>query len=779
MTRYQITTHAIGAVVCAFGFIHPLAAQTPRASKPTGWSGTITVRTNDRTVSGEFNCTLSTEEKGSSFIEIKLNNVPTSGGAIVKAKGQMHSERTTKAKSEPEHCGFCVAPSRSNASGSFDVSIDLEALTRPAADGSYTLWMRNESNVEAVSEGKTVTAEGCTRVTTTHEVPLLGLAFMGIEEAPKGHLIGNDSTHLTGSVTQTSEAYGKTVTTTWDLTLGAPAATVALNGCTDIVVGQSTTITAKADVSGGTYDFTVDPPDIASLAPLGASASLTGGVPGEGTLTVEYTSPDGKKAKATKPVSCVQLQSINGGAPVRMGLFDAAGKPLNSIRTVAVLAQPAGAASRLRFEPANPALIGLAGGSSDLQIQALKEGQTVVRALTACGKPAGPSLTVDIVRCDTDVIAELNRKRDLIKGRNANNRKQQTDLTSDDEFDRAAREVADHTKEMAIKTAEMLAATMGAGNLASEAASKAGEAYDIYSLANDVADGKLTGAALSATIMALKSGALKTLAGTAKTAYEASAAAQQLGQDLGTLSGTADRLKELEDQAKATEQELADVEGRLKNVCKVGATPPGQPPTGPQPPPKPSDPSGKTQEPRGKEPAPKDATDRTQKPTEDAAKDKTSPPEKTGTDKKQPPEKPEQKQPKTGGGGGGESKAMGVCGCGGSSGFIGGNSASLSSTATTLKKSQGCLGKLEATAISFHKAAATGFDGTTDEIEAAKLLAPADGAKKIDAIKPGIVSMFTTIAELGRSAKGVQSMLSGCGTTLQAAPALIRKSASQ
>ncbi|MCE3251135.1 MAG: hypothetical protein K0Q67_145, partial [Cellvibrio sp.] len=67
------------------------------------------------------------------------------------------------------------------------------------------------------------------------------------------------------------------------------------------------------------------------------------------------------------------------------------------------------------------------------------------------------------MRCDDEVQQNLRTKKEELKQRTDAIVKRITGLTGDSEFQRAATEIADTTKEMAIKTGETIIGTLSFG----------------------------------------------------------------------------------------------------------------------------------------------------------------------------------------------------------------------------------------------------------------------------------------------------------------------------
>jgi hypothetical protein len=189
--------------------------------------------------------------------------------------------------------------------------------------------------------------------------------------------------------------------------------TVILAGCTYPAVGEQSNITATAKPEGGSYRFWSEPNDILTVTSDGSSsATITGLTPGKGLLLLEYTTPDGKTAQTSMEASCVSIESYNGGAAIpQIALFDIDGKKKSDILTVPVKGQPENAAELVRFEPANPGVLSAEGAGSEVTLQGIKIGKTTLQAKTKCGATTGPIVEVEVVNCDDETIARLEKMK--------------------------------------------------------------------------------------------------------------------------------------------------------------------------------------------------------------------------------------------------------------------------------------------------------------------------------------------------------------------------------
>jgi len=418
---------------------------------------------------------------------------------------------------------------------------------------------------------------------------------------------------------------------------------LTLEGCTDLLKGGKGQLTAKAKSGGGKYKWSTDSGSVLSVSGSGASTSVSAKSTGRTVVRVEYETKDGEKIQAEKAGSVVELRSV---APVpQIARIDENGQELPPIQVSVVQDPPDG--DLLTFAVADPGVATVENLGSSLLIQGLREGTTTAQAQTVCGEKTGPILKLDVVRCDEKTVQKLREEQRMIKARLDSNRRITSELTGDEEFDRAAREVEDDTWDAAKSTAELISVTMGVAGKAGKAvqvskgAEKADSIWGLFNTMNTFATGmaegdmgKVSDAALDATIQVLD----LTLAGAARTAYAAGSAARKLARDLGTLGGTADRLKELEDQRKLTDKELEDVDRRLYKVCGEKGSPKTEPPT-PQPGP-PAKPGPAPQPPPTSKPTPSKPGPPQAQSQPPAAPGGGKAPTEPGGDKPQPPVPP-------------------------------------------------------------------------------------------------------------------------------------------
>jgi hypothetical protein len=562
----------------------------------------------------------------------------------------------------------------------------------------------------------------------------------------------------------------------------APRPVLTLAGCADVAVGGSGTVTATAKPAGGKFRFWTDDAErVVEVAPLGASASLTGLAPGRGTLHVEYTAPDGQTVTESKSLSCARVVSLNGGSPVvQIGWYDAQGKKLTATRDIPVVVEPQGEAGLLNFIPASP-LISAVGIDDQLRLQGLQLGRTTLQGQTQCGQKTGPVLTVEVVPCDNEVIAELRRQHQQASSRLANNRKQQTEITADEEFDRAAREGAKHIGELAEKTQELVIATAGAGKGAPAAVKELSAAMDRLSVAKDLLTGNYGSAQLQTLIIA----ADIAIAGVVKTGMEAADLAAKVGQDLGTMVGAANQLESLQEQEKKTQSEVAELERRLFQLCRAprsgqGTKEPSAEPSKPgeSPPPR------SEQPPKGKEPA--------------SGEKSTAPQQKPGTQQgesgagrsSEPPNTPpstppDQPPPKPGSGRGGgyqipsgsqtDKEEGGACGCGAQPALGVASTGGAAGARAVFNAAAECTRRYRGETLGGLQRALGVWPALKSDLTAANKLPDAERARRMGELTGRAVAIAGALEKANGQVDAFQASLDGCAPAVGAAVGVVQQ----
>lgn len=263
---------------------------------------------------------------------------------------------------------------------------------------------------------------------------------------------------------------------------------VTIDGCKDLAVGETGTVTATAKPTGGSFKFWVEPSDLITVSASDASATLTGQTPGRGVLMVEYTTPDGKTAQTSVEVSCVTIESYNGGQAIpQIALFDIDGKKKSGILTVPVTGQPENATELVKFEPTNPGVLSAVGVGNEVTLQGITTGKTTLQAKTKCGSETGPAVEVEVVNCDDETIATLERmhKAAMENLVDATGRLQKT--AGSKEFEKARDELVSSTVELLAKAGLTIIAsgkTSGAVKVAAEIADKGSALSEIIASSN-------------------------------------------------------------------------------------------------------------------------------------------------------------------------------------------------------------------------------------------------------------------------------------------------------
>lgn len=579
-----------------------------------GWYGTITITDTYRygpTVSGMTTCQI-VEENWDGEIRAVIEDHPLDMGEVPATGSTQMVRKWERRSPPPPECRnwepVCKGVSSVSAggSGALVAGFMLAAGESYQKPGEFRLVWSVPEGVPGQEGRLEVGAGGCREVKHPASLwPITGTGWI------TGHYDPQNPDVITGTFTE--QRGDHTYVVSLNLRRGAPPekekVSVALHGaCEGLAVGEAINVTATGTPAGGSFRFWAEPGDAVEVMPLAAAAMVRAVAPGSETLYVEYTAPDGTKAKASRPLTCVRVATLNGGAPLRIGLHDVDGRRVDGVRTVSVEAEPGPAA--LEYRAADAAILGLAPTSAVLQVQGVRVGRTTVQAYTSCGQPVGAPLDVEVVPCDDEVVAELRRRERMLRGRLDSNRRQQTEVTGDDEFERASREGPKDIANFARKVAELTLAIGGMKAKPTSDVAQFSDAYSWYTAAEDAVNGNYAGSALTSYITSMKNANAKALAGAMKTAYEAAEAARKLAQDLGTAKGAADRLDELERQERETQAELENVWRVLNQVCKREPSgephPPSdevkaeQPPHEPAPPPAPREPWRRTEEGAGK-----------------------------------------------------------------------------------------------------------------------------------------------------------------------------------
>jgi hypothetical protein len=373
---------------------------------------------------------------------------------------------------------------------------------------------------------------------------------------------GNDKT---GHLTKSSAIISVT------LTLGkiAPEAEVTLAGCSELGVGEEGEIIATGKPEGGTYKFRTDPIGTFTEESDGATLKLTGMVPQEGTVSVEYTSPGGKKAQVSKKAVCLELKSYNGGQPIpKIALFDIDGKSLSGIKNISVAVQPSDAADLLRYVPADPGILSAHGQGNQVMLQGIRKGKTTLQAKTKCGGTTGTAADVEVVYCDDETIAKLNEMMRVAQEAGKEQAKEIERIRSSKEFEDASNDLAESAGNLAIKTTGLIIGTLGG----IKAGAGVKTATEIYGKGSNILDimkgGDITSQISNVLQLAVELGGSdiqQAIAGTIETVQ----AATEFGNNLGTLKGADIQLQNANKWANHWNKTIEDI-SRRQRICRKG-----------------------------------------------------------------------------------------------------------------------------------------------------------------------------------------------------------------
>lgn len=87
----------------------------------------------------------------------------------------------------------------------------------------------------------------------------------------------------------------------WEVPVHAWDCSVTISGPSEAIVGETVTLTATADVPGGSFDWSKIP----GLSPAGASATFTGSNAGTVTISVNYLNPKGPTCSDSHTIAVV------------------------------------------------------------------------------------------------------------------------------------------------------------------------------------------------------------------------------------------------------------------------------------------------------------------------------------------------------------------------------------------------------------------------------------------------------------------------------------------
>lgn len=385
---------------------------------------------------------------------------------------------------------------------------------------------------------------------------------------------------------------------------------ITLDGCSEFGGGETGNVMASGIPDGGTFEFWVEPSDLMSVDASGTTASLTGKRPGRGTLFVEYTTTDGKKAQTSRPASMVRIYDYNSGTDIPpIALYDVDGKRLSGKLTIPYGSEPDEAQELVDFVSGDPSVFTVAATADNIDLQGLKPGKTTLEAHDNCGNTTGPTVMVEVVNCDEETIATLERMMQAAKEGQKGAYEAIEKIVGTKEFEELENKIAESTGNLAVKTAGLIIGTLAGGTTAGAGVETAA---GIYGKASNVMDILKGGDALSQVsnlsqlIVELAGKPIQqAIAGSIETLQ----AANEFGQDLGKMIGANRELQSAMKDAEHWNKVIIDIVNR-QNLCRNSQSAPQnnqQPAANTEPPatnpePTPAEPTAQTQQPPVQEP---------------------------------------------------------------------------------------------------------------------------------------------------------------------------------
>lgn len=381
---------------------------------------------------------------------------------------------------------------------------------------------------------------------------------------------------------------------------GSPEKDVTLRaeGCAHVAVGGFARLEALGEPAGGTYSWSVTPTGMLNLG--GASddsLAVEGASPAKGLVTVKYVAPNGKTASKPIDASAVELRSVNNGAAIEIGQYDFEGKKSHPPREVPIDQSPPGA-DLITFAVADPAMASLVGLGTTAVAQANERiGSTTAQAKTLCGEPIGPTVNINVVPCDEQTQARVQRfneqlseaERQIADGLKESVEKSQ-ELRTDAAYQNAVKNVGKNAFNALTSIAELIALTGKYNSGLSHAAHTLEKILTGYNVGRS-ASGMLAGDATQ-DVMVLGSQVPKL--NTLVAGYEALHYYEQWIENLNEIASTGDQLANLRKQVDFDLKKLDELVHQHKRFCEKSTQ---QPPRnrGPAPPPPSNQPPGKTQ----------------------------------------------------------------------------------------------------------------------------------------------------------------------------------------
>ncbi len=390
---------------------------------------------------------------------------------------------------------------------------------------------------------------------------------------------------------------------------------VTLEGCSEMGAGEEGKVTAKGTPAGGTYEFWVDPSDLMTVDASGSTATLSGKRPGRGTLYVEYTSPEGTKAEASKPAAMVRIYDYNGGEGIQIPLYDIDGKKLPGKLTIAYGSMPDETQELVDFVSGNPAVFTASATADNIDLQGFKTGKTTLEAKDNCGNTTGPTVEVEVVNCDKETVEALERMRKAAVENMQDAANALLKVAADPEFEKAMKDIPGAGQKLVAKAALTIITSGKAPTAAIKTAGELAEAgAAISELVGSATGSELGGNAFKNAVGQLGGELVNTLVGV----VEVGEAGLEFGEKLGQILGHENKMKGALENFEQADKNFKEVE-RLQRICKGNTEEPKkQEPPKTDNPPKPDEPTPTTKDPTPTtKPKPKEDNPPAQEPTGD------------------------------------------------------------------------------------------------------------------------------------------------------------------
>jgi hypothetical protein len=301
----------------------------------------------------------------------------------------------------------------------------------------------------------------------------------------------------------------------------------------------------------------------------------------------------------------VKIENYNAGQKIpQIALFDVDGKKLSGVLKIPVAAQPSNLEELVDFVPGDKSVLTAVGLPGAVELTGSSVGNTTLLAKTNCGHATGPTVEVEVVNCDDETIARLEKQRKAATENLLITTKELQKIAGSSEFEKARDDLVASTIDLLAKTGLTIISggkTTGAVKTAAEIADAgaglsdmlaSGSHEELYVNGVKAAAGKIWGEAAS------------TLVGLGEVA----AAADRFYENIAEIQLHEEALKSALESYEKALKALEDVV-RRQQICKRGETKPqkkeepkAEPTPKPADPKPPVDPKPKTDTPPAQKP---------------------------------------------------------------------------------------------------------------------------------------------------------------------------------